>query len=87
MEWFSQTSPLPNIDSKFYKIKKSKKNGTNELNTGIVTLDQVQQSIHLIPVFPKNSTNTLWTSETVLDLCDTFFINNWSNIRTYQHIY
>ena len=61
---------------KFYKIKKSKKNGTNELNTGIVTLDQVQQSIHLIPVFPKNSTNTLWTSETVLDLCDTFFINN-----------
>ena len=87
MEWFSQTSPLPDADSKFYKIKKSKKNGTNELNTGIVTLDQVQQSIHLIPVFPKNSTNTLWTSETVLDLCDTFFINNWSNIRIYQHIY
>ena len=87
MEWFSQTSPLPDADSKFYKIKKSKKNGTNELNTGIVTLDQVQQSIHLIPVFPKNSTNTLWTSETVLDPYDTFFINNWSNIRIYQHIY
>ena len=59
MEWFSQTSPLPDTDSKFYKIKKSTKNGTTELNTGIVTLDQVQQSIHLIPVFPKNSTNTL----------------------------
>ena len=71
----------------FIRLKNQKKNETNELNIGIVTLDQVQQSIHLIPVFPKNSTNTLWTSETVLDLCDTFFINNWSNIRTYQHIY
>ena len=71
----------------FIRLKNQKKNRTNELNTEIVTLDQVQQSIHLIPVFPKNSTNTLWTSETVLDLCDTFFINNWSNIRTYQHIY
>ena len=59
MKWFSQISPQSDTDSKFYKIKKSKKNGTNELNTGIVTLDQVQQSIHLIPVFPKNSTNTL----------------------------
>ena len=59
MERFSQTSPLSDTDSKIFKIKKSKKNRTNELNTGIVTLDQVQQSIHLIPVFSKNSTNTL----------------------------
>ena len=43
----------------FIRLKNQKKNGTNELNTGIVTLDQVQQNIHLIPVFPKNSTNTL----------------------------
>ena len=43
----------------FIRLKNQKKNETNELNIGIVTLDQVQQSIHLIPVFPKNSTNTL----------------------------
>ena len=60
----------------FIRLKNQKKNRTNKLNTAIVTLDQVQKSIHLIPVFSKNSTNTLWTSETVLNLCDTFFINN-----------
>ena len=43
----------------FIRLKNQKKNETNELNIGIVTLDQVQQSIHLISVFPKNSTNTL----------------------------
>ena len=87
IEWFSQIGSEPDPNSRLYKVKKSKQLGTNEYETEIVLLSSVKQSIQLIPIFPKNNSSTIWTSETVLDLCNTFYINNWSSIRTYQCIY
>ena len=87
IKWFSQIGSEPDSNSRLYKVKKSKQLNTNEYETEIVLLSSVKQSIQLIPIFPKNNSSTIWTSETVLDLCNTFYINNWSSIRTYQCIY
>ena len=87
IEWFSQVCSNSNSNSSFYKVKKSKKIETNELDTDIIPLNLVKQSIQLIPVFPRNSSDITWTSDTVLDICNTFYINNWTSIRTYQCIY
>ena len=87
IEWFLQVGSNSDSNSSFYKVKKSKKIETNELDTDIIPLNLVKQSIQLIPVFPKNSSDITWTSDTVLDICNTFYINNWTSIRTYQCIY
>ena len=87
IEWFSQVGSNSDSNSSFYKVKKSKKIKTNELDTDIISLNLVKQSIQLIPVFPRNSSDIIWTSDTVLDICNTFYINNWTSIRTYQCIY
>ena len=76
IEWFSQVGSNSDSNSSFYKVKKSKKIKTNKLDTDIISLNLVKQSIQLISVFPKNSSDIIWTSDTVLDICNTFYINN-----------
>ena len=87
IEWFSQVGSNSDSNSSFYKVKKSKKIETNELDTDIISLNLVKQSIQLILVFPRNSSDIIWISDIVLDICNTFYINNWTSIRTYQCIY
>ena len=57
IEWFLQVGSNSDSNSSFYKVKKSKKIETNELDTDIIPLNLVKQSIQLIPVFPKNSSD------------------------------
>lgn len=54
----------------------------------IVPLSTIRQSCQLIPhlgasvEWPEE-----WKSNTILDACDTFLLNNWSSKYTYQTIW
>ena len=52
----------------------------------VVMSSKIRQSIQLISVFGQK-VNRDWTSETVLDLCENFYINNFGDLRTYQSVY
>ena len=45
IEWFSQVGSNSDPNSSFYKVKKSKKIKTNKLNTDIILLNLIKQSI------------------------------------------
>ena len=66
IEWFSQVGSNSDSNSSFYKVKKPKKIETNEPDTDVILLNLVKQSIQLIPVFSRNSSDITWTSDTVL---------------------
>ena len=59
IEWFLQVGSNSDSNSSFYKVKKSKKIETNELDTDIISLNLIKQSIQLIPVFPRNSSDII----------------------------
>lgn len=69
-----------------YEVKKQRETGNAEIVSEVVSLSSIRQSIQLIPKFGSKA-NREWTSETVLDKCESFYINNWGSLRTYQIIY
>ena len=83
VEWFSQTSSDPEQNSKMFKIKKGHAHVyQNNIAAEVVKLSTVKQSVQLIPVFPKGGVNLSWTTDTVLDTCNEFYINNNISILT-----
>ena len=56
------------------------KNG--ECRMGIIRVDWILQSIHLLPSFgpvvPRE-----WNSLTVLDQCQVFYVNPFTDVRSY----
>lgn len=88
VEWFTVASQDPNPNSKMYRIKKERYiNHPFHVNGEVVKLSSIKNSIQLIPAFPKDEVDQAWTSNNVLDVCNEFYINNWSSIRAYQSIY
>lgn len=53
----------------------------------IVPLGNIRQSCMLFPAFPRGNVPSEWNPENVLDLSDTFYVNNWLSKYSYQTIY
>ena len=76
VEWFSAFENNPLADHQFYQIEKLF-NGNDRL-ASIVPLSNISRSVHLIPKFdPINYRK--WSSANVLDNCDTFYLNHFSD--------
>ncbi|KAH9975424.1 hypothetical protein BGW80DRAFT_1169067 [Lactifluus volemus] len=52
----------------------------------IVPVDRIRRSIHLFPRFGVHAPPE-WTSSNVLDLCDTFFVNVFTDRHLYRILY
>ncbi|TFK60899.1 hypothetical protein BDN72DRAFT_778839 [Pluteus cervinus] len=80
VELYSPFSVDPEADHDLYKIKPEIRNGS--LVSRIVPVDNICRSVHL---FPKlgSIVDPDWTSSTVLDLADTFFVNAFSDRDMY----
>ena len=70
----------PEQNSKMYKVTCALQ-GTAQL-ASIVPVSRIDQSLHLIPL-AGSSVPHEWRSSTVLDHCQTFLVNSFSNCRTY----
>ncbi|KAF8260450.1 hypothetical protein EI94DRAFT_1773693 [Lactarius quietus] len=80
VEWYSQLTKLePNHG--MYKIHPQKDLDGNRI-CSIVPVGNIWQSVHLLPKFGP-VTPAKWTSSNVLDCCDVFYLNTFSD----QHMF
>ena len=73
---FRQVDPATGL----HVIMPSRRSG--QLNSEIIPLDDICQSIHLIPRFGTDMDES-WTKWNVFDKCDKFLVNHWINIQTF----
>ena len=80
VEWFTPLPAMPDPKHGLYKVSKLTENGRR--SASIITVESIVRSVHLIPRFgpvvPRE-----WNSFTVLDLCNTFYVNTFANVPSY----
>ncbi|KAH9829603.1 uncharacterized protein C8Q71DRAFT_718104 [Rhodofomes roseus] len=81
LEWFSRFKPRPEPNHLFYRIQRSRTQD-GERFAAIVPLESLHRSAHLIPKFGAAQPPE-WTSNNVLELCETFYVNSFTDRHTY----
>jgi len=80
VEWFSPLSAAPDRKHKMYKVTRSIQNGRR--SASIIQVDSILGSVHLFPRFGA-TTPQEWNTFTVLDHCNTFYVNPFAHIDSY----
>lgn len=89
IEWFTPPQLRErDPDHRMYPVTYSVVGGrrSKKHEYAIVELNTIRHGCQLLPDFGE-TVNRTWTSSTVLDDCDRFFVNNWRDHLTYQTIY
>jgi hypothetical protein len=81
VEWFTPFPPAPDHNSGLYKLSRSLHGG--DTMASIVSVADIERSVHLIPRFGVMAPRE-WTSETVLEDCDTFWLNSYIDRHTFS---
>ncbi|KAG2126251.1 uncharacterized protein EDB93DRAFT_1323762 [Suillus bovinus] len=69
VEWFTPFSPAPDRNSRLYKVSRSLRDG--DTMASIVSIADIERSVHLIPRF-------------ILEDCDTFWLNSYIDRYTFS---
>jgi hypothetical protein len=77
VEWFSPFAAAPEPKHLMYRISRTQ-------NVGVITVDSIRSSIHLIPRFGPPGASHDWSSSTVLDQCHMFYVNPFTDRYSYQ---
>ncbi|KAJ7310160.1 hypothetical protein DFH08DRAFT_757211 [Mycena albidolilacea] len=56
-------------------------------NTSIVHLTDIQQTCQLFPKFGRADVDRDWMTDTILDQCTAFYLNNWGSMYAYKSIW
>ncbi|KAF8483959.1 hypothetical protein DFH94DRAFT_626321 [Russula ochroleuca] len=80
VEWFSPLPSAPDPKHLMYRVTRSTQNGHR--CASVVRVDQVLCSVHLIPRFGPVTLQE-WSSFTVLDQCQTFYVNLFTDRNSY----
>ena len=64
-----------------YCVKRSMVGGERE--SAVISIESIRCSCHLIPVF-GNRVDRSWSSENVLERCDSFYVNSYLDTDTFQ---
>lgn len=86
IEWFAKLKTDPEPHHGMYLITNSIPLADGHPPGAIVKLSSICQSCHLIPDF-SNGVLTEWSTDTVLDKCKRFYLNNFSSKYAYQTIW
>lgn len=82
VEWYSPLSDNPEQNHLLYKVSPQKEpDGTRVCS--IIPLANIRRSVHLFPKFGPFAPQE-WTSSNVLDLCNTFFVNDFTDRHMYR---
>jgi hypothetical protein len=81
VEWFSPLVTIPDPAHHMYRVSRLRKDG--EPRGGIIPVDWVLRSIHLLPCFGPVVPQQ-WSSFTVLDQCQTFYVNPFTDVHSYM---
>ena len=81
VEWFTPIPAAAEPNHLMYKVSRSIQGG--QRSASIIPVDSMVRSIHLLPRFgpiiPRE-----WNAFTVLDKCQTFYINPFVDIQSYM---
>ncbi|KAG1828595.1 hypothetical protein DFJ58DRAFT_672192 [Suillus subalutaceus] len=81
VEWFTPFPPAADRNSRLYKLLQSLRGG--DTVASIVPVADIERSVHLIPRFGVMAPRE-WTSDTVLEDCDTFWLNSYIDRYTFS---
>ena len=84
VEWFTPFPTYPDQNHRLYKISKLQVHGEQQVS--IIPVQLIRQSVHLFPKFGPVARDD-WKSMNVLDLCNTFFTNPFSDRFPYSNLY
>ena len=80
IEWFTPIPATRDPKHLMYKVLRSVQGGRR--NASIIPVDTILGSVHLLPRFgpivPRD-----WTTYTVLEKCQTFYVNPFTNAQSY----
>jgi len=80
IEWFSTLSGIPDPKHRMFRVSRSMRDGRR--HAAVIPVDLVVCSVHLFPWFgplvPKE-----WNSFTVLEECQAFYINPFTDVSSY----
>ena len=81
VEWFSKLLAAAESQLPLYQIEKLYYKGNRVAS--IIPLANITRSIHLFPKFDTPAAKS-WTSNTVLDQCNTFYVNSFSDRHAFH---
>jgi hypothetical protein len=79
IEWFTMFR-APDTDLNIYSVSRSTVD--RKPRAEIVPLESIVSSCHLIPKFGTKIPSS-WTAENVLQVCRSFFLNRWIDLRMF----
>jgi len=83
VEWLTPLREEPDPHHLLYQVSAERDTEGNHLVASIVPLDDIRRSVHLFPKFGRVAPHT-WTSSNVLDLCQTFYVNSFTDRHFYR---
>ena len=81
VEWFSPIPPRPDPKHLMYRLSRLVRNGRRSVS--IISVDSIICSVHLLPRFGGLSTPPEWNHFTVLEQCQSFYINPFTDMYRY----
>src|SRR6267154_2208351 len=81
VEWFSPIPPRPDPKHLMYRLSRLVRNG--QRSASIISVDSIICSMHLLPRFGGLSTPPEWNHFTVLEQCQSFYINPFTDMYRY----
>ncbi|KAJ7817150.1 hypothetical protein B0H13DRAFT_1662867 [Mycena leptocephala] len=87
VEWFTAFKQQHEDNHDMYSISVSPRRATGVAHASIVSLTDIRQTCQLFPNFGRGDVDHAWTTDTVLDQCKNFFVNNWGSLHAYQSIW
>lgn len=82
VEWYSPLPDAPGLNHLLYKVSPLKEDDGTRV-CSIIPLANIRRSVHLFPKFGPFAPQE-WTSSNVLDLCNTFFVNDFTDMNMYR---
>lgn len=80
VEWFTPLPATTDSVNQLYKVSRVIRNG--ERHASVIPVEMILCSVHLFPRFGTNTPQE-WDSSSVLELCQNFYVNPFSNRNIY----
>ncbi|KAI0069497.1 hypothetical protein K474DRAFT_1752518 [Panus rudis PR-1116 ss-1] len=84
VEWFTALPSAPHPIHGLYKISRAYHRGSRVAS--IIPVANIRRSIHLFPAFKSRAPDE-WSSHNVLELCQDFYVNTFTDRHTFGTIY
>ncbi|KAG1720068.1 uncharacterized protein EDB91DRAFT_1065033, partial [Suillus paluster] len=86
VEWYAPLKPAAEDYHEMYTVKKHLLSSDGSLPGKVIPLSSIRQTCQLVPNF-GTTIPIDWTSDNVLDKCDTFLLNCFTSKYAYQTLW